>query len=497
MLLFLSPLAGAALMLLSFPPFELYITPFIALVPLIFLIDRSSSTARAATGTFMFGMAFWLGLLYWITLYTRAGYLVSALILSGVMTVSAILIRRLRSKIGVPLTVSIPLVWTAASYVHAHGDIAFTWGQLSYTLSYMPIWLQMASVTGPYGVTMWLAVVNVVIYGLIFSKNNRLKSALWLAVLLAGPLLFGAVRFILHPGLEAEAGTLRVAFVQPSIPQHIKWAPEMRDSTFFILRNLSLEQKEKKPQLVVWPEAAAPAHLSFERKYQRFVGNVASELDAMLLSGAPEYRLDSLASKYRSFNSAFSFSADGRLLQAYDKTHLVPVSERFPYEDVFTFLRDIDVGGSHFVPGEDFTVFEMEREDERFGVLICFESIFPEISRKFVDGGARFLVNITNDAWFERTPAAFQHSSFLVLRAIEQGRDIVRAANTGESGFYDRLGRRRGATKLFELAAATETIHTYNTRTLYNRLGDWPAHLAWVGTLILLVISFIRSKKDK
>ena len=175
MLLFISPVAGAALMLLSFPPFELYITPFIALVPLIFLIDRSSSTARAATGTFMFGMAFWLGLLYWITLYTRAGYLVSALILSGVMTVSAILIRRLRSKIGVPLTLSIPLVWTAASYVHAHGDIAFTWGQLPYTLSYMPIWLQMASVTGPYGVTMWLAVVNVVIYGLIFSKRNRLQ----------------------------------------------------------------------------------------------------------------------------------------------------------------------------------------------------------------------------------------------------------------------------------------------------------------------------------
>jgi apolipoprotein N-acyltransferase len=497
MLIFLSPLASAALMLLSFPPFELYVTPFVALVPLIFLIDHSRSTTRAAAGTFMFGMAFWLGLLYWITLFTRAGYLVTALIMSGVMAIFALIVRRLRDKQGIPLTLSIPLVWTAASYVHAHGDIAFPWGQLSQTLTYAPVWLQMASVTGPYGVTMWLACINAVVYGLITVSGRRKNYASWLAILLAIPLCFGAVRFILHPGVEAEAGTLRVAFIQPSIPQDIKWMPEMRDSTFFILRNLSLGQKEESPQLVVWPEAATPAHLRIERKYQRFVGNVAIELDALLLTGAPEYQWDSLAQKYRSYNSAFSFSHEGRLLQSYDKTHLVPVSERFPWEDVFTFLQDLNVGGSHFVPGDSFTVFEMEREDEHFGVLICFESIFPEISRKFVNGGARFLVNITNDAWFERTPAAYQHSSFLVLRAIEQGRDIVRAANTGESCFYDRLGRRRRATELFELAATTDTIHTYSTRTLYSRLGDWPAHVAWVGTLLLICISWYYGRKEK
>ncbi len=496
-LIFFSPLASAALMLFSFPPFEFYITPFIALVPLIFLIDRSASTARAAAGTFIFAMVFWLGLLYWFTLFTKAGYLVAALVLSGVMTLVPVIVRRLRERLGVPFTLSIPLVWTAASYVHAHGDVAFPWGQLPQTLTYIPVWLQMACVTGPYGITIWLATVNAVVYSLISVKGDRKKYALRLAVLLAAPLTFGAVRFILHPGVEAEAGTLRVAFVQPSIPQQIKWAPQMRDSTFFILRNLSLTQKENAPQLVLWPEAATPANLRFERKYQRFVGNVAVELDACLLTGSPEYRWDSTAQQYDSYNSAFSFSADGRLRQSYDKTHLVPLSERMPYEDVFTFLREIDVGGSHFVPGEIFTVFEMEREEEKFGVLICFESIFPEISRKFVQGGARFLVNITNDAWFERTPAAYQHSAFLVLRAIEQGRDIVRSANTGVSAFYDRLGRRRGATKLFERTAATATIHTYGTRTLYSRLGDWPAHIAWAATLLLLGVAWVRGKKEK
>ena len=495
--MFLAPLCGGLLLLFSFPPLELYVTPFIALVPLLYLIDRARTHRRAAAGTMLFGMVFMLGLLYWMTLYTKAGYILSVLIMSSVMTLVSISVRSLRDRLGIPFTVGFPLVWTAVSYLHAHGDVAFPWGQLSYTLTYTPVWLQIASVTGPYGVTMWLAGINAVVYSIVAGSADRKKMIGALAILLAVPLAFGLARYGMQASAESEAGELRVAFIQPSIPQEIKWAPEMRDSTFLILRNLSLEQKSESPQLIVWPEAATPAHLRIELKYQQFVSDVARQLDAYLITGSPEYRYDSLAQKYRSYNSAFSFSPGGRFLQGYDKIHLVPISERFPYEDVFTFLQEIDVGGSHFVPGENFTVFEMEREQERFGVLICFESIFPELSRRFVAEGATFLVNVTNDAWFERTTAAYQHSSFLVLRAIEQGRDIVRSANTGVSAFYDRLGRRRGATKLFERTAAVDTIHTYTNHTLYYHLGDWPAHIAWVGTLLLLAISWSRGKKRK
>ncbi|MEA1996003.1 MAG: apolipoprotein N-acyltransferase, partial [Gemmatimonadota bacterium] len=182
----------------------------------------------------------------------------------------------------------------------------------------------------------------------------------------------------------------------------------------------------------------------------------------------------------------------GRLTGSYDKIQLVPVSERMPYEHIFTGLKKIDVGGSHFVPGTTHEVFQAGRES--FGVLICFESIFPELSRELVRGGARFLVNITNDAWFERTSAACQHSSFLTLRAIEQRRSVVRAANTGISAFYDPLGRRRMATGLFVPASATDTISTSDEITFYCRHGDWPAHLASTVSILLFLLSFMPRK---
>ena len=142
------------------------------------------------------------------------------------------------------------------------------------------------------------------------------------------------------------------------------------------------------------------------------------------------------------------------------------------------------------MPGDSLVVFRTEKGD--FGALICFESIFPEISRGMVIKGAQCILNITNDAWFERTSAAYQHSAFLVLRAIENRREIVRSANTGVSAFYDRLGRRRAATKLYERTASTSEIHLFNCRTLYNRLSDWPAHICWLLTLAALILSFFR-----
>jgi len=490
-LMILSPLLSGILLAVSFPPFKLFFPSFVALVPLLYFIDRESSSLRAALGAMFCGLFFWGALLYWITLFTRAGYLLMIFIMAANQVIFALAVRRLGRTLRIPLAISVPLVWTAAEYIHAHGDLAFTWGQLAYTLTDYPLLLQIASFTGPYGVSLWLVAINVLIYELLKKTNEHksiVKHAAVLGVLIAAPLLFGAYRYSRHGQIAGRAGQLNVCFVQPSIPQEMKWSPEMRDSTFKLLAELSLAQAEKKPSLVVWPEASAPAHLRVDKKYSSYVGQIARELGCFLLTGAPEYRYNQKRAEYDSYNSAFLFSPQGRIIEYYDKIHLVPVSERMPWEHIFTSLREIDVGGSHFIPGTRYTVFRMG--DESFSTLICFESIFPELSREFVRRGARFLVNITNDAWFERTSAAYQHSSFLVLRAIEQGRDIIRAANTGVSGYYDRLGRRRKATSLYETTSKTDRIQTYSETTFYFRHGDWPAHLAWIVSVALLLVSF-------
>ena len=489
-------MASAVLLALCFPPFDFFFPPFVALIPLIQFIDDEPSDRRAVAGTALMGIFFWCCLLYWITIFTRVGYLVVALVMSLSLVAFTLTVRHLKRRFGLPLVFSVPVVWTAASYVHAHGDLAFPWGQLAYSLADWPFWLQLASVAGPYGVSAWIVTINVVLYELVLHRGGRKRSLRYgaaLVLLIAVPALFGAWRYRAYDRIAARAPRLTVSYIQPSMPQEIKWLPEVRDSTFALLRDLSLEQAGRRPDLVVWPEAAAPAHLRIEKPYQRFVGDVARRLGCHLLTGSPEYRWDSLTSAYESYNSAFFFDPSGRILDSYDKIHLVPVSERFPWEDIFPALREIEVGGSHFMPGDRYTVFRFD--EEAFSVLICFESIFPDMSRKFVRNGARFLVNITNDAWFERTSAARQHSNFLVLRAIEEGRDIVRSANTGVSAFYDRLGRRRGATDLFERTSTTDTIHTYGDLTVYARLGDWPAHIAWVTTLALLGWSMIFRRK--
>ena len=462
-----------------------------ALVPLLYYIDRETSSLRAALGALFCGLLFWGALIYWTTLFTHTGFLVLLFIMAANQVIFALVVRRLKRTLGIPLVLSIPLVWTAVEYIHAHGDLAFTWGQLAYTLTDYPLWLQIASFTGPYGVSLLLAAINVLIYELIkraVEHRGIVKPAAALVVLIAAVLLCGVYHYSRHGQIAEKAGQLNVSFVQPSISQAIKWLPGMRDSTFNLLANLSLAQADKEPALVVWPEASAPAYLRVDKKYNLYVGQLAQQLGSFLLTGAPEYRYNEKQGEYDSYNSAFFFSPQGRVIEYYDKIHLVPVSERMPWEDIFTSLQELDVGGSHFIPGTRYVVFNMG--EESFSTLICFESIFPELSREFVKRGARFLVNITNDAWFERTSAAYQHSSFLVLRAIEQRRDIVRAANTGVSGFYDRLGRRRKATALFETAGATDRIQTYSETTFYCRHGDWPAHLAWIVSVVLLLVSF-------
>jgi apolipoprotein N-acyltransferase len=494
-LLYLAPLLSGLLLISAFPPFRLFIPSFLALVPLLYYLDRESSVLRAAAGALLCGLVFWGALLYWVTLFTRMGYLVMILVMSLNQVVFALLVLKLKKRFGVPVALSAPFVWTAIEYIHAHGDLAFPWGQLAYTLTHFPLWLQMASVTGPYGISLWLAAVNALIYVLIKKLSSRSPAtypAAFLALLLAAPLLWGLVRYNIENKPVEKAGEIRVSYIQPSIPQAEKWLPSMRDSSFKLLSNLSLSEAGRKPELIVWPEAAAPAYLRTDRHHRARIGKITRDLDAYLLTGAPDYSEPDENGRQDSYNSAFFFNPEGQIIESYRKIQMVPISERMPWEDVFPVLKDIDVGGSHFTPGERHVVFTTDKE--RFGLLICFESIFPELSRKLAQHGARFLLNITNDAWFEETTAVYQHSSFLVLRAIENRREIVRSANTGISAFYDCLGRARHQSRLNETTSDTDTVKTRQELTFYTRYGDWPAHLCWTLVLFMLMLSWLPDK---
>jgi len=169
-------------------------------------------------------------------------------------------------------------------------------------------------------------------------------------------------------------------------------------------------------------------------------------------------------------NSAFLVSADGRILDRYDKIHLVPFGEYIPLRDILWFLNKLVVGIGDFLPGNAPEV--MQGPGGRFGVVICFEVIFPDLVRHFVDLGADYMVTITNDAWFGRSSAPYQHFSMVVLRAVENRVYFARAANTGISGFIDPFGHVLQRSGIFTEATLTGEIRTGGPRSFYTAYGD-------------------------
>jgi apolipoprotein N-acyltransferase len=187
-------------------------------------------------------------------------------------------------------------------------------------------------------------------------------------------------------------------------------------------------------------------------------------------------------------------SPEGRPLGKYDKTHLVPFGEYVPLKRWLPFLGKIVAQVGDFSRGRVGANLEWSRGD--LGVLICYEVIFPYISRAAVENGAALLINITNDAWYGRSSAPYQHYSMAVFRAVENRRALVRAANTGISGFIDPAGRIRKSTALFEEAAAARRMPLLTVRTIYNRIGDRFA-VACIATAFLLVAGSLIGRRLK
>jgi apolipoprotein N-acyltransferase len=226
-----------------------------------------------------------------------------------------------------------------------------------------------------------------------------------------------------------------------------------------------------KPDLIIWPETSVPGYLLEEQKLYDEITSLAQERKAALLVGAPIFDRDS----GRSLNSAILFSKEGKVKQIHSKLHLVPFGEFVPFENILGFIRNNIVIGD-FIPGRTYTLFPV-KDNLNFSVLVCFEDIFPDLVRRFVKSGANFMVNITNDAWFKKTSAPYQHLQASVFRAVENRVNVVRAANTGYSGFIAPTGKiiNRVHNKEEEIEIvgyASESLAISHKPTFYTRFGD-------------------------
>ena len=223
---------------------------------------------------------------------------------------------------------------------------------------------------------------------------------------------------------------------------------------------------------MLWPETATPFYFLGDRQNTKTLIQEVQKLKKPLLFGSPAYRRK--GEELSLYNRAYLLDGDGMVTGYYDKIHLVPFGEYVPWKKILFFVDKLVQAAGNFASGKQAVVLEVSAA--RVGVLICYEAIFPKLSRNLANGGANLLVNITNDAWFGRSSAPHQHLSMAVLRAVENRIPIARCANTGISAFIDTRGRILQKTGLYEDETLVSTLRLGKDKTIYTRYGDW---FAW------------------
>ena len=483
-------LASITSLLLSliFPLFSLWPLAFVSLIPLYFGIENLS-LRRTFFVSWLSGFFFFCGLLHWIVFNPAVeswvrpllyvGVLLIAAYLSLFFAVSFALSRWLSDKTKLALWLFMPFSMVLFDYLRCHGLLGFSWGCLGYSLAKWTDGIQTASITGVYGTTFWIVLINGLFYNLI--KQIDLKKPIKITT----PLLHRIIGILLIFSLPPLAGKLmihninhqintapylNVSVIQGNIEQGLRWDRKFQEFNWQTYASLSRQASKHPIDLLVWPETALPFYLRYEPEYFARILSLTNELKSSILTGVPDFSYDPQGQKQFYYNSAFFIRPVFGLTGFYAKSHLVPFGERFPFKEKIPVIKNINFGEGEWTPGADSILFNLGGIS--FSCLICFESIFPEIARKQVGKGAKFIVNITNDGWFGRSGAARQHAEMAVFRAVEQRRAIARCANSGISMFILPTGEIIKPTPLYKQVIITNAIPLLNTRTFYQKHGD-------------------------
>jgi len=432
-------ITSGILLLLSFPDFNLWLFSWFGFVPLFFALNNKSRK-EALFLFFITGIIFWSGIIYWLVHVTLAGTILLILYLALYFAIFGLIIRPC-TKHSTPYSlVFIPSVWVLLEYLRGHLLTGFPWALLGYSQYLnLPV-VQIADITGAWGVSFVLMAVNVAIVEIIWSFRKGLWMRLRITVILLSSFLlltlfYGYFRLSQHAAADTQR-PIRISVIQGDIPQELKWNTQARDYIVSKYLDISRQSIKDKPNLIIWPEAALPVILEEEPIFFEQVEDFARGTNTPLLLGAVTLRNNLY------YNSALLVSGSGETASRYDKLHLVPFGEYIPLKNIFPFLETVVPIGD-IAAGKNYTIFQIPNSKitNRFAVLICFEDLFPELSRAFSRRGADFLINITNDAWYKKTSAAHQHLQASVFRAVENRRFLVRAANTGVSGFIAPSGK--------------------------------------------------------
>jgi apolipoprotein N-acyltransferase len=499
-------LSGIALAL-AFPTIGVSAIAWIALVPLLIAIDGQPLWQVAVYAWFQ-GIIFYILVFYWIetefhayvhwSVVAAAGPpMLLASLAAGFTTLTFISTEFIRRRLRLSILVVLPIVWVAVEWLRSVLPIGNPWDLLG-SVAYRDLsTIQFAEITGVYGVSALIVLVNATIYS-ITAESQPLGTKLLCAGAVAGLILatvvFGSIRRIQLAG-ERVSGQIKVAMVQGNIPQMVKWDPAALPSTLKVYFDSTESAARNGVDLIIWPETATsflfqpndayPSGLRQYREDRERLLELAATIHKPILFGAPAIYLHRGAYLR---NRAYLVSSDGQIAGYYDKTQLVPFGEYIPAKWVVgRYVHHILVESiGEFTPGDGPVIFNVG--GARLGVLICYESIFPNLARDSVRAGADLLVNLTNDAWFGNSSAPYQLLAMTAMRAVENRKPIIRVGNTGVSAVIMPTGEIVGATKIFTRVTEIQTVGWRRGRSFYTEYGDVFAHLCFGLSLVAALL---------
>jgi len=497
----------------AFPKVDLNLFAWVAFVPLFYAIE-GQSLRRVFAYAWLQGFVCYVGSLYWVVIALHDFASVPAVLavlpmlllaaIMGAYTAAAIWTGELAAgRLRLPGVLTMPIAWTALEWVRSYFPIGFPWNLLGYAAYRNVEIIQFAEFTGVYGVSALIMFFNVVAYAIVFQVYPRRVQIAGLGTLTAAmalAVIFGSWR-VHQLSTAVPEGSLKVAMVQGNIPQSLKWDPNFLETSFEIYRAQSQAAAQHGADLIVWPEAAAtfffqaddryPARFAEDATYRQRLLELAASAGEPILFGAPAFGVED--NRVGFYNRAYLVSSRGQVEAWYDKIQLVPFGEYVPMRKLLGGLVNRVVAGfGDMFAGHEQTLFEVR--GAKLAVLICYESVFPNLTRTAVQRGADILVNITNDAWYGTSSAPFQLLAMAAMRSAETKAPMVRVANTGISAVIQTDGTITARTPLFKRGTETEHVYWRQAKTVYVQIGDIFAESCLALTLIALGIALARPR---
>lgn len=469
----------------------------IGYAPLIYLLPKAS-VGRAFKLAFFTSLIHFAIVFYWIviactvfgniSLVVSLGLLLalSAAVASYVASAFAVA-QFLHRRFGFALYLVVPACVCAVEYLRNFGIFGgFPWGNIGYGIAQVSVFLQSASVVGVYGLVFLVVMTNALLANFAhvrfdITKISKRQGLLFVALLLI-PAAFGVYRLTTPPDVEGRV--VRVAMLQGDIDQGIKNTKELHQEEIHnVFKNLQIEAGLQNPDIVVWPESSTPEVLDGS---VHSIQNYGTPVPTTVIGTV-------IMDKEGFHNSAIVVNEQSQITARYHKSHLVPFGEYVPWPLHIIAARLVPGMGA-FRPGTDYKGVAAQLADGskiRVGLTICYEGVFPEITRAEAQDGVDLLINLTNDGWYGVSSAPFQHLEMYRVRAVETGLPFVRSTNTGVSAFVDTLGYIHDRTGLYERVMKLVQLPLDKRSTIYMSIGDIVPQISLLFALFALVLGIV------